>query len=206
MLSADYENSLLSSGRYSRVVGMDEVGRGCLAGPVTVGAFVFYGGSRTLDNINDSKQLSPGLRIKVSQSLIADNSHYLIEYASAKVIDDLGITVAIAGLMAKIVQQLDDGKTLFLIDGQFSQNFGNNTNKVVHGDEKYYSIAAASILAKVDRDQQMVDLVEQYPGFSFDKHKGYGTKQHLQELFSLGVTNLHRKSFAPVGSIQKIYI
>lgn len=195
-LLPDYELQLLNSG-FSRVIGIDEVGRGCWAGPVAVGIYFFDKNSAVVDGITDSKKLTKQKRSKVYISLCEHN--YRIEYAEASEIDRLGgVTKAIEKLIAMAIEKYYNSSTMFLIDGQFSRNFGTNTLKIVRGDSIHYSIAAASILAKVERDALMAKFDKIYSGYGFANHKGYGTKEHRDALKTNGYCEIHRKCYKPV--------
>lgn len=192
-LTAQKERVIFSSNKFERIVGIDEAGRGCLAGPVCIGAFVLDPNHSDLDFINDSKKLSFKLRSKLFNEL-SKYSHKVILVDNSE-IDNLGIARVIENAISKIVAEFHDGKTLFLIDGVFKKDFGNFSKKIIKGDSIYYSIAAASILAKHTRDLFMINLSKSYPNFLFSEHKGYGTKKHIHEIQKFGYTDIHRKSF-----------
>lgn len=197
MLRPDFENSILNSGKYSRIIGLDEVGRGCLAGPVTVGAFAYGADTPALEQVDDSKVVSAKRRDKLAPQL--SQSLHRVKFAAHDLIDEIGIARAIERLMQEIIDEWRDGKTLFLIDGKFSHSFGPDVEVVIDGDANYYSIAAASIIAKVSRDAHMCVEDTVYPEYSFAQHKGYGTKQHLTALQQYGPCEIHRRSFSPVS-------
>jgi ribonuclease HII len=195
-LSPDYELQLINHG-YSRVIGIDEVGRGCWAGPVAIGIYIFDKFTKAIDGVTDSKKLSPKRRSEIYINLCEHN--YNIEYAEAREIDMAGgVTKTIEKLIAGAVKKYYNGSTKFLIDGQFSRNFGEHTQKIVRGDATYYSIAAASILAKVERDALMAKFDKMYSGYGFARHKGYGTREHQEALKTYGYCAIHRKSYKPV--------
>jgi ribonuclease HII len=197
MLTPSLELDILNSTDYIRVVGIDEVGRGCLAGPVAVGAYIFTKDTETALGVDDSKKVSAKKRPSISQSL-SSFSTYDVLYADNVEIDSLGIAKAIEKLVAELVLKYDDMGTVFLIDGRFKRDFGPNTRQVIHGDATYYSIAAASIVAKVERDSLMDELDSKYVGYGFCRHKGYGTREHLRALEMLGLCPVHRLSYMPV--------
>jgi len=183
--------------RYHVIAGIDEVGRGCLAGPVVACMAVITSENDYLPSlVRDSKTLSFRQRETVSQQLAVLLSDYAIGMASAEEIDRLGIRKATHLAMLRAYWQLTVQPEIVLMDGEsatipiFSKTFQYN-----YGDLLHYSIAAASILAKVWRDQYMIALEEQVPGYGFDKHKGYGTKLHYESLSRLGISNIHRKTF-----------
>lgn len=200
MLSPNRELEILSQGKYFRVVGIDEVGRGCWAGPVAVGAYIFSANSPVVAGVNDSKKVSPGKREKIYGEL--RQGSYLVKMSPASVVDELGIGRAIENLICEIIRELDSEDTFFVIDGQFASDFGANTIRVVGGDHIYYSVASASILAKVERDNLMTQLDSEFPGYSLAKHKGYGTAAHLAALQKLGATEIHRYSYKPIANLR----
>jgi ribonuclease HII len=146
--------------------------------------------------VADSKVVIPVKRRKIYLKLRKHD--YSVVYGSAADIDSQGIAVVIQNLIAQLMEQYQDGNTLFLIDGQFRRNFGRHSRKIIDGDALYYSIAAASILAKVERDALMVELGKQYPEYGLASNKGYMTPDHVAALGRLGPTSLHRFSFEPV--------
>jgi len=198
-LKPKYELELLKSGQYTKIVGIDEVGRGCWAGPVAVGAYVFEFESKVVKGVNDSKMLSREQREKTYAPLSAQN--YSVLLGSIKEINEIGIGKTIEHLIDRIVERFYDSHTYFLIDGQFSKDFCENSKKIIRGDSTYYSIAAASILAKVERDHLMESLDIKYPEYGFAKHKGYATKAHRFALSKFGTCELHRTSFKPIQSL-----
>ncbi len=190
---------LLNEEKVARVIGIDEVGRGCWAGPVVVGGFVFDN-KGYVKGVHDSKLLKKELREKASKKL--QKYDYKIEIGDLETIDKIGIGKTIEGLMAKIVEyyrnKFGSLDTIFVIDGTFARNFGKDTKKVIKADSNYYSVASASVLAKVFRDSMMVNLHQNYPNYSFNINKGYATKKHRMAISELGICELHRKSFKPV--------
>ncbi len=199
MLLPRLEIDLIRSGKYSQIVGIDEVGRGCWAGPVVVGAYLFSESTIVIPGVNDSKLLSVRQREEGASVLQKVSSHVLL-WKQAPDIDQLGIAVAIEELIAEICD-LFPSSTGFLVDGKFSRQFPANVITVVRGDRMVYSVAAASILAKVARDAWMKDQDKNFPEYGFGQHKGYGTKAHMQALSNHGVTALHRRSFKPVKDL-----
>ncbi len=202
---------------YDLIIGVDEVGRGCLAGDTCAAAVVLnYDRVNKLDPkiknlIRDSKLLSKAQRQKTKAHLLADGlcSHYAVESVSAAVIDQIGIQQAIFQAMRqaifKILSLQQNLKVIVLVDGhlkipKLNQNFIDIEQRaIVKGDQLCYSIAASSILAKVTRDSTMDEAANAFPLFGFENHMGYGTVKHLQALKDFGPTPLHRKSFAPVA-------
>lgn len=183
---------------YSRVAGIDEAGRGPLAGPV-VAACCLLKSPQVFPGINDSKLLTPLKRQKLFDQLI---THPQVEYAvgivDAAVIDEINILQATLLAMRKSVLALPKLPDYLLVDGNvalvFEKIFVEN---VIKGDQRSQLIAAASIIAKQTRDQIMIDYHFQYPMYGFDAHKGYGTKKHMQALEKYGPSPIHRKTFSP---------
>ncbi len=200
-----FEQEAWSAGSL-RVAGVDEAGRGPLAGPVVAAAVVFEKdfleteASRSLAGINDSKKL-PASRRKFFYDLLSACPHVQIGIASASVqeIDSLNILRATHLAMARAVGQLSPPPELALVDGLPVKGLPVPHRAIVGGDALSLSIASASILAKVTRDRLMVELAERYPEYGFDRHKGYGTQAHLDALGRHGPCPAHRNSFAPVA-------
>ncbi len=185
---------------FSFVGGVDEVGRGPLAGPVVAAAVVFPEGAR-IPAVNDSKQLTEERRIELRQAILeVPGLQYGIAVVSVETIDKINILQASRMAMRQAVSQLEKLDFL-LIDGLPVPDMPVPCEAIVKGDAKSASIGAASILAKVFRDELMVDLAGQYPQYGFEQHKGYGTEKHLEALKAYGVCAIHRRSFAPVRDI-----
>lgn len=195
----ELEQALIAHG-YPRVAGVDEVGRGPLAGPV-VAAAVILNPQDIPEGLNDSKKLTARRRLALDADL-RDRSEYAIAEASVAEIDDLNILYASHLAMERAVAALKPAPDYLLIDGNLiPKGLTVPAQAVVKGDAKSVSIAAASILAKNWRDQLMVDLAQQHPGYGWDRNAGYPTKDHLEALRNLGVTPHHRRSFKPVHNI-----
>lgn len=180
------------------ILGIDEAGRGCLAGPVFVAATLFEEVYKS-ELIIDSKQLTPEKR-EIAYSIIKkDCLWYNYYYLSNIIIDSIGISKAIYLLM----KQLYDDVCLFfpeidflaIIDGNHDPIKKQNSTCMIKADSKVLSVSAASIVAKVERDNYMKSISKEFPQFSFDIHKGYGTKKHINEIIEYGQTSIHRKSF-----------
>ena len=181
-----------------RVAGIDEVGRGPLAGPVTAAA-VILDLARIPAGLNDSKQLSKARR-ETLYSQIMRVAKVSVAHASVKEIDQLNILQASMLAMERAAAGLDADH--HLIDGnKVPSALMGRAEWVVQGDARSLSIAAASIVAKVTRDRIMVDLAQQHPGYGWDRNAGYPTPEHLKALRKLGVTSAHRRSFAPVHNM-----
>ena len=180
----------------SPIIGVDEVGRGPLAGPV-ISAAIILNKEIIPDGINDSKKLSKKKRIIINEQLISHNS-YAIGIATVEEIDKINILQASLLSMKRAILGLNIAPKSILVDGNKLPDLEYKMYPIVKGDSKSVSIAAASIIAKVYRDKLMEDLSIQYPGYYWEKNSGYGTKQHLLALNNLGVTPIHRKTFAPI--------
>lgn len=186
---------------FSVIAGIDEAGRGPLAGPVVAAACVFPE-DVFLAGVNDSKQLTPKKRAELFDQIKSDSRiQYAVGVVSHQEIDNINIYQATIRAMLEAVSQLPCTPDFLLVDGLQLPHPSIATKKIVEGDCKSYSIAAASIIAKETRDQIMCELHEQWPQYGFHKHKGYGTKQHLDALSKYGPCPIHRFSFEPIKSI-----
>ena len=185
------------------VVGLDESGRGPLAGPVMAAAVVIKNPKFKIQNLKDSKKLSPKKREEIFEIL---KSFPQVEWGtgkvSQKVIDRINILQATKLAMRRATRNLEKkvkkGADFLLIDGNFGIALDIPQKSIIRGDEKVFLIKVAGIIAKVTRDRAMLRYHRQYPQYRFDKHKGYGTKLHLQMLRKCGLCKLHRKTFNPV--------
>ncbi|MEM6886751.1 MAG: ribonuclease HII [Pseudomonadota bacterium] len=183
-----------------RVAGVDEVGRGPLAGPVTAAAVVLDP-MAIPEGLNDSKQLSAARRQALAAQL-RSCAHIFVAHASVDEIDHLNILQASLLAMQRAVAGLAPAPDRVLVDGRHvPQALAGCAQTVVGGDGRCLSIAAASIVAKVARDQIMVDLAQQHPGYGWETNMGYGTKSHMSALQILGATPHHRRTFKPVHNI-----
>lgn len=190
------------NGEFSFLAGIDEAGRGCLAGPVVAAAVVFTDHTRIPAGLNDSKKLTEATREELREQLLNEPSvKWGIGEVSAEEIDRSDILRATWKAMALAVAQVIPPAQFILVDGNPVHGLPLPSQNIVKGDARSASIAAASILAKTHRDHLMIRAAEEFPGYGFEIHKGYGTELHLNALKNLGVTPLHRKSFAPVHSI-----
>lgn len=176
------------------IVGVDEAGRGPLAGPV-VAAAVILDPNQPIVGLMDSKQLSEKKRETLFDEIIAKAFSYGIGWASAEEIDEINILQATFLAMRRATQQLKVIPTLALVDGNQDPRLECPTQTIVRGDSLVPAISAASILAKVTRDRWMQELEQQYPGYGFAQHKGYPTRAHKAAIQRLGLTIFHRKSF-----------
>lgn len=191
------------------IVGVDEAGRGPWVGPVVAGAVVFFNHDIhpfLLQNLNDSKKISAAKREALFEVLQSEaklkHLAWAVGQASAREIDELNILQATFEAMRRAVKALPCLPDVALIDGNRNpQNFPCPSYTLIKGDAKSYSVAAASIAAKVYRDNLMKNMALQYPGYGFEKNAGYGTKEHIAALKTLGVTPEHRKSYKPIAEI-----
>ena len=181
------------------IAGIDEVGRGPLAGPV-IAAAVILDRKNIPEGINDSKKIPKAKRILLAEK-IKENSIYAYGAASEIEIDEINILQASLLAMKRASDRLSVVPKTTLIDGNFKPDIKNNTISIIKGDSKSVSIAAASILAKVYRDEIMLKYSKQFPEYGFQTNSGYGTKEHLSALKNYGITPIHRKSFKPVHNI-----
>lgn len=193
MLDYTIENQLHDEG-FSVVCGVDEAGRGPLCGPVFAAACILPDGL-VLEGLNDSKKLTPKKRDKLFDLIRENAIAYCIASASVEEIDELNILEADLLAMRRAIDGLAVKAEFALIDGNIARGFEIPTRAVIGGDAKSPSIAAASILAKVARDRDCLELDAQYPQYGIAKHKGYGTKQHMDALRTYGPSPIHRKQF-----------
>ena len=180
-------------------IGIDEVGRGAVFGPVFSAVVVLTEKNKNLlrqFGVVDSKKLTPKKRKLLLPKILLLSSDYGIGQSSAREIDKLGIRVATELSMMRALNKLKKKPSKIIIDGPLLLRPWNGIQKnIVSGDSKFISIASASIVAKVSRDNLMERLEKKYPGFLIFKNKGYGTKEHLSIIKDIGITNLHRRSF-----------
>ncbi len=200
MPTLDHENLLRAAG-YRSIAGIDEAGRGPLAGPVSVAAVIL---PPDFDHpvLNDSKKLSEKQRERLYEELMADSSiRWHAEMIEPEEIDRINILQATWMGMRRCALALDPRPDAVLIDGKPVRDFPIHQVALIKGDSLSHSIAAASIIAKVRRDRLMVELAETYPGYGFEVHKGYPTPAHQKALQRLGPCPAHRRSFAPVAQL-----
>ncbi len=207
----DYEIRLIKSG-FDRICGIDEVGRGPLAGPVVACAVILDAelmkkpeSAGWWKKIRDSKKLSARQREKWHKIFTeCVKIKWAIGVVSEKIIDEINILEATKLAMEKSLRNLASAPDFLLIDGNFTlEKFDLNQKAVPQGDEKIISVAIASIIAKVARDRMMSEYHAEYPEYDFDKHKGYGTKKHIEAIKKFGPCPIHRRSFEPIKSYEK---
>ena len=189
----EIENSLYSNG-YKMICGVDEAGRGPLAGPVCAAAVILPKGLE-LPGLNDSKKLTDKKRRELFPIIKEQAIAYGIGLASEEEIDSVNILQATYLAMERAIAQLEGKADYALIDGNRAKDFGLPQRTVVKGDSLSANIAAASVLAKVTRDDLMLELAREYPQYGFEVHKGYGTKMHYEALREHGHCKIHRLSF-----------
>ncbi|MCH1430330.1 MAG: ribonuclease HII [Chlamydiales bacterium] len=183
---------------YKLVAGVDEAGRGPLAGPVVAAACILPF-SMLIEGLNDSKKLTPKKRKLLFQHLCShEKVHYSYSLVEASVIDEVNIFEATKIAMKQAVAKLDMQPDCVLIDGLHLHLDGKHTQKIIKGDSLSCSIAAASVIAKETRDEWMMQADEKWPEYGFAKHKGYGTKQHMEAIKNYGPCPIHRASFSPI--------
>jgi ribonuclease HII len=200
----ELEKKLFKKG-YNIVVGIDEVGRGPLAGPVAAGAVAFTKDCDVVEGVRDSKTLSMKQKNELYQKIKDSVKGYGIGMVDEGMIDMIGIQEAVKKAMEIALSNLEEmigGKAEYLlIDGTNVEELGEYpTMKISKGDLHHYCISAASILAKVDRDNLMIEYGKRYPEYGFERNMGYGTKEHLDALKRYGVCDIHRRSYKPVSN------
>jgi ribonuclease HII len=189
----DYENKFKNS-KYRLIAGIDEAGRGPLAGPV-VCACAVMDPEYINDEINDSKQLTAKARDRLYDEIIKNAVSFSVSVTDNKVIDDINILNATKKGMYETVEKLSVKPDIVLVDAVKLVKLELPTEAIIKGDELSFNIAAASILAKVTRDRIMEDYDKVYPQYLFAEHKGYGTKKHIELIRKYGATEIHRKTF-----------
>lgn len=198
------EKDLIGQG-YLLIAGVDEVGRGCLAGPLVAAAVILPAGLR-LNGVRDSKELDAAERQRLSEEIKEASVDWAVVEMESESIDRYGVHRANIMALTEVPNRLTPPPDYILADGFSLPGSLIPHRKIVKGDSLSQSIAAASIIAKVHRDRLMDDLSLRYPGYGFDRNKGYGTDDHLSALRSLGPCPIHRRSFAPVQSWNELQL
>ena len=184
--------------------GTDEAGRGCLAGPVTAAAIILKN-NFPRNEINDSKKISKKTRDKLRPIIKKNALKYSIAHVYPEKIDKINILNASILAMHKAIDKITTKINFIIVDGNKFKSFKNIAHKtIIKGDEKYLSIAAASILAKTERDEYMLKIHKEFPEYGWDKNKGYPTKFHKQAILKFGTTKYHRKSFKLIDDQLKL--
>lgn len=206
MASLEYENEFRRKG-YNKILGIDEAGRGPLAGPLVVAGVVLPVGFEN-DEIDDSKKITDKKRRELFNIIMENALEVKINIIDVETIDKLNILRATKEGMQEIVRLVGDNCDAVFVDAVKLDDMGKPVLSLIKGDALSTSIAAASIIAKVTRDDIMLELDKEYPMYEFKKNKGYGTKSHLQALDKYGITKHHRMSYAPVykASMPKLDI
>lgn len=178
------------------IAGVDEVGRGCFAGPVVAAAVILPSNFDATDEINDSKLLTHEKRCKLAEIIKKYAINFSIAEISVEIINQIGIGKASQQAFYRAIQLLTVKPDFILIDAFYIHNLNKKNQKpIVHGDRLSISIAAASIIAKVYRDELMANIHAEYPSYDFHQNKGYGTKKHREAIKKYGLSKLHRSSF-----------
>ena len=203
MTSLEIERKLNSQG-FGLIGGVDEVGRGCLAGPVAAGFVIFPSDidDQILSQITDSKKLTAIKRKELLRTIQSEALSAQVGWASVEEIDSMGIAPATKLAMQRAIEESLIRPDYLLIDAVKLDDIPVPQRSIIKGDQISRTIAAASIVAKVIRDEYMSDVALKYPGYDFEKNKGYGTKDHMIAIKSFGPTDLHRVSFEPIASMN----
>lgn len=191
---------LFAPEQFSRIAGVDEVGRGCLAGPV-VAAAVILDPNRPIKGLRDSKKLSAKKRDELAQEIKEKALAWSVAAMGPEVIDKINILQATHEAMRAAVEKLPVEPDFVQVDGNKLPKWKWLSEAVVKGDDKVEWISAASIIAKTTRDAYMCKMAELYPQYGFEHHVGYGTAEHIKALKAYGPTPIHRKTFAPVREV-----
>lgn len=196
-IGLDFENQAIADG-YKFIAGVDEVGRGCLAGTVVAAACILDLSKPLPEFLNDSKKITAKKRDKIAEELKESVIAYAVAEVSAEEIDRINILEATKKAMRLAIERLTPNADFLLIDALQLKDISTPQKAIIKGDAISASIAAASILAKTYRDAQMLELDKTYPEYGFAKHVGYGTKAHFEALKQHGACEIHRKSFRGV--------
>ena len=194
----NFENDLIARGA-TQIAGVDEVGRGPLAGPVTAAAVILMP-NNIPEGLNDSKALTKR-RLAILEPLILASAEVSIAHASVEEIDEINILQASHLAMERAVAGLGQVDHVLIDGNKIPRGLKCSATSLIKGDSRSLSIAAASIVAKMCRDRIMVELAQQYPGYGWETNAGYGSKSHISALQNLGVTPHHRRSFKPVHNM-----
>ena len=187
------------------IVGVDEVGRGPLAGPIVTAAVSLPLDRRPkwLSELRDSKQLTAKQRQRLAPLIREGSLRWAVGWVHADELDSLGLTAALRLAFRRTIEQLGEPPDVVLADGRDDLRLAYPTEMIIKGDATVSSIAAASIIAKTARDEWMIELDSRYPGYGFTRHKGYGSAEHVRALQDLGPCPEHRRSFAPVAALSQ---
>jgi ribonuclease HII len=188
-----FESRLWQKG-FERIAGIDEAGVGPLAGPVVAAAVIFPKHHR-INGVDDSKKLSAKKRNELFEAITSQAITYAVGVVEHSVIDEINVLQATILAMKKALEGLEVAPQFVIADGRAFRHDTIPFRNIIDGDAKSFTIAAASIIAKVTRDRLMMELHERFPHYGFDRHKGYATKQHLAAIRQYGLCEVHRKSF-----------
>lgn len=202
------EEKMLSESGYMYAAGVDEAGRGAWAGPVVAAAVIlgpldnikFF---ETFDGVRDSKLLTPKRREELFEIIKANSFGYGVGIGEREEIDKYGILATTKKAVFRSIKEISDKLDFVLVDALEFETFPVKYKAIIKGDRKVYSIAAASVIAKVTRDEMLKELSSRFPGYGFENHKGYGTREHQEALEKLGVCEIHRESYAPIRKILR---
>lgn len=196
-IGLEFENQAIADG-YKLIAGVDEVGRGCLAGAVVAAAVILDSSKPLPEGLNDSKKISANNRERIAEEIRENAICYAMAQVEAEEIDRINILQATKKAMISAVGRLNPAADFLLIDALQLKETNLPQKAIIHGDAISASIAAASIIAKTYRDDLMKKFDETYPEYGFSKHVGYGTKAHFEALRKFGATVIHRKTFRGV--------
>lgn len=194
----EFEKKLWNEG-FLKICGVDEVGRGPLAGPIVVGAVVIENESQFLDGVRDSKTMTERNRVFFSEKIKEVSSGWGIGIVQSFEIDKLGLSKAIQKAINLAIDDLNCKVDYLIVDGNIGNILKYPFKSVINGDALHYCVSAASVIAKVTRDNIMKEHAQEYPEYGFEKHVGYGTKAHMEALKKFGPCEIHRKCFKPVA-------
>jgi ribonuclease HII len=183
------------------IIGIDEVGRGCWAGPVVASAVIL---DKPIVGLKDSKKLSKKQRGRLASEIQVSAQAFGIGWVQASELDEVGLTTAVSLAMHRALEQIKLDYDEIIIDGNF--NFFSDNPKaraIIKADDSIPVVSAASIVAKVARDKYMTEIAANYPDYGFERHVGYGTELHLEKLKLHGISDLHRRSFKPVSALMQ---
>lgn len=183
------------------IVGIDEVGRGCWAGPVTAAAVIL---GKPIEGVKDSKLLNRAQREVLSLKIHEEAAAIGIGWASADIVNEKGLTAAIAIAMQTALDQIKLQYDQIVIDGNFKFLNHPKAVTIIKADNTIAAVSAASIVAKVARDNYMAEMALKYPNYGFEKHVGYGTAQHINSLKRHGVSEIHRLTYKPIADLLKL--
>jgi len=188
-------NEANSTNGLDLLAGLDEVGTGALAGPIAIGVVVFRQDARPIPGVTDSKQLTAAKRRALAPIIVEQAVYVGIGWASASVIDSLGLAEAWRRAALDALEKMPTVQALYIDGIRAVDGYRGQQHTIIKGDATMWQIGAASIVAKVLRDQEMFDMAKHFPGYGFERSVGYGTNRHIQALRKLGLCPLHRRTF-----------